>query len=218
MALAMVSATPASSEMVLSQVIFDLQADEPPREDVEVLNNGSERMYVVADVFRILDPGTQEERRVPAGLPQDSGILVSPKRLILAPGERRTIRIAAFGERSEDDRVYRVAIKPVAGEVTSDRSALNVFVGYDTLVIVRPKTQINEIKFERNGQSLLIRNEGNTNQEFFDGMQCDQSGSNCKSLPPKRLYAGATWEQRLPFDTQVTYKSTVGPNVSEWKF
>ena len=209
---------PASAEMVLSQVIFDLRPGEAPRQDVEVYNNGSERMYVAADVFRILEPGTPREQRVAEQPAQEPDLLVSPKRMILAPGERRTVRIAALGPRSETDRIYRVAIKPVAGEVTSDKSALNVFWGYDTLVIIRPEKTIDDIRFERDGRRLVIRNAGNTNQEFFEGMQCDKDGLNCHSLPPKRLYPGAAWEQFVPLDTKVTYKTALGATVRVREF
>jgi len=209
---------PAYSELTLSQVIFDLQPGEPTRQDVEVFNDGAERMYVSADAFRILDPGTPKERRVIAHPPESSGLLVSPRKLILAPGERRTIRIAAVGPRSNVDRVYRVSIKPVAGAVTSDRSALNLFVGYDTLVIVRPEQLIDNIEFERKGRTLLLRNDGNTAQEFFDGQQCDAAGTDCRSLAPKRLYPGAIWEQALPFETEVTYRTAIGASTRQRAF
>ena len=208
---ALLLAVPAQSEMALSQVIFDLLPGQPPRQDVEVFNDGSDRMYVAADPFLILDPGRASEQRVPTSSPESMGLLVSPRRLVLAPGERRTIRIAAIGPRSEADRVYRVAIKPVAGTVSSDRSALNVFVGYDTLVIVRPDNLIDEISSERAGRTLRLMNNGNTAQEFFEG-------GNCHMLPAKRLYPGAGWEQELPHDTPVTYKTAIGAQVRERSF
>src|SRR5687768_18378081 len=85
----------ANAEMVLSQVIVDLLPGKPPREDIEVWNDGTERMYVLAEPFEIRGAGTPAEQRSPAGLPDESGILVSPQRLVLEPGERRTIRVAA---------------------------------------------------------------------------------------------------------------------------
>ena len=132
-------ASMAEAEMVLSQVIVDLLPGKPPRQDIEVWNDGPERMYVLAEPFEILKPGTPQEQRVAAALPDESGLLVSPQRLVLEPGERRTVRVAAIGERPASDRVYRVAIRPVAGAVTAEESALKVFVGYDTLVLVRPE-------------------------------------------------------------------------------
>ena len=209
---------PATAEMVLSQVIFDLHPGKPPREDVEVFNTSGERMYVAADAFEIVHPGTEAEVRLPADRPDLAGILVSPKRLILAPGERRTIRIAMLGPRSAKDRVYRVAIKPVVGAVTSDKNALSVFVGYDTLVIVRPEILEDKITYKREGQTLSITNEGNTSQEFFEGRQCDAVGKVCAELPAKRLYAGATWTQELPLQSKATYKTAIAEVVKQMEF
>jgi P pilus assembly chaperone PapD len=208
----------ASAEMVLSQVIVDLQPGKPAREDVEVWNDGEARMYVAAEPFEIRDPGGPGEQRLVADDPQASGILVSPRRLVLEPGERRIVRIAAIGDRSAVDRVYRVAIKPVAGKVSASGSALNVLVGYDTLVLVRPDVLHGDVVGQRDGTTLILHNESNTAQELFAGKQCDETGQRCHALPAKRLYAGATWQQTLPFATPVTYKSTNGASVSDRKF
>ena len=143
------SASPAAAEMVLSKVIVDLPAEKPPRDDIEVWNDTSETMYVSAEPFMIIAPGTPDEQRIPATRPQESGLLVSPQRVVLAAGERRTIRVALVGERPMEDRVYRVAIKPVAGSVSASTSALKVFVGYDALVIVRPQDPQPRIEAER---------------------------------------------------------------------
>lgn len=212
------AAATARAEMVLSQVIVDLLPGKPPREDIEVWNDGPERMYVLAEPFEILAAGTPQEQRVPAGMPEQSGILVSPQRLVLEPGERRTVRVAAIGERPAADRVYRVAIRPVAGAVSAEETALKVFVGYDTLVLVRPERATGDVEAQRSGRTLVLVNSGNTAQELFGGQQCDAAGGNCQALPSKRLYPGASWEQALPYDTQVTYKASIGPKVRERRF
>lgn len=208
----------AHAEMVLSQVIVDLLPGKPPREDIEVWNDGAERMYVLAEPFEIHRPGTAAEQRVAVTDPEQAGLLVSPLRLVLEPGERRTIRIAAIGARSATDRIYRVTIKPVAGSVTAEDSALKVFVGYDTLVLVRPETFEGDVEAIRNGRSLTLRNSGNTAHEMFDGRQCNAAGDDCRELPAKRLYPGATWEQQLPFETPVSYRSSIGPTVRDREF
>jgi P pilus assembly chaperone PapD len=211
-------ASHAQAEMVLSQVIVDLLPGKPPRDDIEVFNDGPERMYVSAEPFEIRNPGTAREQRVPADDPQASGLLVSPRKLVLEPGERRIVRVAAIGERSAQDRVYRVAIKPVAGPITAEKSALKVFVGYDALVLVRPATIAGEVTGSRQGKALTLTNAGNTARELFDGRQCNAAGKDCRPLPAKRLYPGVTWQQTLPFDTPVTYTSAVGPTIRELTF
>ncbi len=208
----------AYAEMVLSQVIVDFTPGKVPREDIEVWNDGSERIYVVAEPAEITFPGTPDETRQPIGLDAGAGLLVSPRRLILEPGERRAIRVATIGQRPEAERIYRVAIKPVAGALSADQTALKVFVGYDALVLVRPTKVVDDLKVERAGHTLTLRNSGNISQELFEGRQCASDGSDCRPLPTKRLYAGASWTLTLPFETEVHYKSAIGPANRERVF
>ncbi|WP_337847882.1 hypothetical protein [Sphingomonas sp.] len=209
-----VLATPANAEMVFSQVIVDLTAGAVPHQDVEVWNSGSERIYVVAEPSEIVFAGKADERRVQMADPAQLGLLVAPNRLILEPGERKLIRIAAIAERTGTERIYRVAIKPVTGDITAAGSGLKLLVGYDALVIVRPTELHSEITGTRIGNILTLRNDGNTNAELFDGKQCDGMGRNCVSLPPKRLYAGASWDQPLTRGTSATYSVKTGDAVA----
>ena len=208
----------ARAEMILSQVIVDLLPGKPPREDIEVWNDGDERMYVLAEPSEIRGAGTPAEARIAVTDPEKAGLIVSPLRLVLEPGERRMIRIAAIGPRPQRDRIYRVAIRPVAGAIEAEASALKVFVGYDTLVLVRPEQAAGEVVGTRSGRTLTLRNAGNTAQEMFDGKQCDAAGASCQDLPSRRLYPGATWDVALPYDTPVSYTAAVGPTVREREF
>lgn len=208
----------AHAEMVLSEVIVDLLPGKPPREDIEVWNDGEERMYVVAEPSEIVGAGSAHEQRLTVPSSEEAGLLVVPRRLVLEPGERRTIRIASFGERSASERVYRVAIKPVAGPLAADQSALKVLVGYDTLVLVRPAKLVDDLRAERTGDTLTLRNAGNTSQEIFAGSQCAGDGRDCRTLPSKRLYPDGVWTQSVPFGTPIHYKSSIGPTVRERTF
>jgi Mat/Ecp fimbriae periplasmic chaperone len=211
---AMVGA-PASAEIVLSKVIIDLHPGRPQYDDIEVSNEGPERMYVVAEPAEIQDPGKPEQRRVPALDPEQSGLLVTPQRLVLEPGQRRVVRISAVGARGSSDRVYRVAIKPVSGALSAEQSALKVFVGYDALVIYRPSDILGAITARRDGRRLTLTNRSNTAQEIFDGKQCDVGGANCRTLAANRIHAGASLEQEVPFDTPVEYHVSNGRRVEK---
>jgi P pilus assembly chaperone PapD len=201
---------PAKAEIVLSKVIVDLQPDRLPYDDIEVWNDGSERMYVVAEPAEILDPGLPQERRVAGNDPAASGLLVAPQRLVLEPGQRRVVRVSAVSPPGNRDRVYRVAIKPVSGPLSAEQSALKIFVGYDALVIRRPAEIVGSLVPRRDGRRLILANESNTAQEVFDGKQCDTGGGNCRNLASARIYPGATLEQELPYDTPVQYDVSNG--------
>jgi hypothetical protein len=116
------------------------------------------------------------------------------------------MRVAVIGAQADMEKVYRITVKPVTGPVTSDTTGLKLLVGYDLLVLVRPTAIRQDIGVARQGQKLVLTNRGNASVELADGKQCDQNGRDCKPLPSKRLYAGASWEQELPRTTPVEYQ------------
>lgn len=211
-------ASPANAEMVLSQVIVDLAAGTSPHQDIEVWNSGSERIYVMAEPSEIVSAGKADERRIQIADPEQLGLLVAPNRLIMEPGERKLIRIVTVAQRTGKERIYRVAIKPVMGDIAAAGSGLKILVGYDALVIVRPTQPHSEITSSRNGNLLTLHNNGNTNAELFDGKQCDDTGKNCVNLPPKRLYAGTSWDQTLTRSAPVSYTVKTGEAVATHTF
>ena len=209
---------PASADLVLNQVIVDLVPDKVPRLDIEATNTGKERIYVVADPFEILDPGRPDERRVANPDPAALGLLVTPQKMILEPGERKLVRIASIAPRGTTERIYRVTIKPVIGEVTAPNTALKVLVGYDVLVIVRPSVMTGAVTGARTGGHLVLTNTGTTNVEIYDGKQCDAAGAACTPLPARRLYAGASWDQPIDPARPVDYRIKTGDKAEQKRF
>ena len=201
------AAGPAQAGLMLSKVIVDLGPETAARDDIELWNDGAERLYVVAEPSEIVDPGLPTEQRRPSGDPAVTGLLVTPQKLILEPGEHKLVRIAAVAARPARDRVYRVTIKPVAGPVSADQSALKLFVGYDALVLYRPEQPRADLSGRRSGRQLTIHNAGNTNVELAHGRQCDPTGRDCRDLPANRIYPGADWTVTLPFAGPSTYRT-----------
>lgn len=218
---------PAGANIVLSQVVVDIGPKADSAQDVEIANDGGEVAYVVVEPAEITAPGLPGEARVPVLDPGVGGLLVSPQRMILQPGERKAVRIAAVAARSSVDRIYRVTVKPVAGPVSAPASALKLLVGYDVLVIYRPAAPVGKIIGERGAAGLTLRNAGNTNVELFDGKQCAAPGAApgtpapaaaCKPLPSKRLYAGQSWTQPLAGAGPVTYRVALGSSSTQQQF
>jgi Mat/Ecp fimbriae periplasmic chaperone len=198
-------ATPAHAEMALSKVVVDFTSARPARDDIEITNSADEILYVSVEPAEILNPGGPEERRVANPNPRQLGLLISPNRLVLGPGERKVVRLSLL-ERPEDrDRIYRVAIKPVIGEIVARQSALKVVVGYDVLVIARPQNALPRLEVSRRGNAVEFRNVGNTNALLFNGRQCDEEETDCAELPSKRIYAGNTWQFQLPATGQARF-------------
>lgn len=188
--------TAASAELGLSQLIVELQPGKHDRQDVEVENSGPDQAFVEIDPREIVSPGTTPEQSRTDPDPEKLGLLVSPSRLILQPGERRLIRFATLAPTSDRERVYRVTVKPVVGKLSSAQSGLKVLLGYDVLVLVRPSVPDAELSAARNDGKLTFRNDGNVSVELTEGQQCDAPG-HCTELPDKRLYAGASWTVAL---------------------
>jgi len=205
------SAMPVQAGITLNQAVVDIQPDAPTAQDIEVANDGKEVTYVVVEPSEVQAPGRAEERRVPVGDPAIGGLLVTPQRLILQPGERKLIRIAAITPRQAQDRIYRVTVKPVAGQVSAPVTALKLFVGYDVLVILRPESLAPQIVGERQERVLTLRNAGNTNSELYEGKQCNgPNETQCTELPARRIYPGQVWQQTLPGDAAVIYRIATG--------
>ena len=214
---ALVHATPARAELAVSQLIVELKPGSSRAHDVELFNESPDRSYVSIEPRQVIDPGTPKERRIALPDPEKLGILVSPTRLILEPRQRRTIRVAAIGPETERERVYRVTVKPVVGDVAGSETGLKLLVGYDLLVLVRPRTIRPVVEAKRFGSRVVIANHGNSSVELAEGKQCDTQGA-CRPLPGKRLYAGASWEHSMPLSTSGEYRVRTADGWSKLKF
>jgi P pilus assembly chaperone PapD len=214
---ACVVAEPAQAEIILSQLIVDLQPGHHDREDVEVLNTGPDRAFVAVKPKEVLRSGTPAETRVGNPDPAKLGLLVAPARLILEPGQRKLIRISSIGA-ADVERVYRVTVVPVAGEISHDHAGLKLLVGYDVLVLVRPTSPKLVLSGERHGTKLAIQNTGNVSVELVQGKQCDAKGQNCSSVDGGRIYSGATKTFTINPSRSVEYVARVAEKAIPQKF
>lgn len=210
--------TAARAELALSQLVVELAPGDHGRTDIEIWNNDPDRAYVSAEPREVLNPGTPSESRREDPDPEKVGLLVSPSRMILEPGQRRLLRIAAIAPPSDRERVYRVTVKPVVGELSAQGSGLKVLIGYDVLVLVRPREISPHVSGSREGDFLTLRNDGNVSIELVDGKRCDDAGSACSDLPGARLYAGAEKTVDVKAGGQVQYKLKVGPRLIPVRF
>lgn len=203
--IALSAAAPAHADLVLSQLIVDLQPGKQVRNDIEVWNDSPERSFVAIEPREVLYPSSPNQgvRRDPD--PQKLGLLVSPTRMILEPGQRKLVRIATLAQPDSREHVYRVTIKPVVGAIGADSTGLKLLVGYDVLVLVRPEQPAPNVRARREGRSLTFTNSGNVSVEIIDGRQCDRDHRQCTPLPGKRLYPGASWTVQLVSDEPADY-------------
>ena len=202
----------AHAELLVSQLVVELAPGEHRRSDVEIMNSGPERIFVSVDPREIIDPGTPAESGRTDPDPERLGLLVSPARMILDPGQRKLLRIASIAT-SDRERVFRVTVKPVVGQLESEASGLKVLVGYDMLVIVRPDVPKPHVSAARADGRLILTNDGNVSVELDDGKGCDSAMKHCRGLPGGRLYAGATKAIEVDSNARVSYRLKVGSKL-----
>ncbi len=217
-----VLASAAQASMVLSNVILHFEPGQPTRQDIEIENTGDETMYVQVRPHRIVDPGTDAEQRSFIADPREAGLLVSPNKLVLPPRGRRLLRFVDLDPGGASERVYRVAVTPVVGDLEAEASGLKILVGYEVLVLAQPAAPEHRLVGHRDGKSITFRNDGNTNILLREGIQCphdDAPTEECVVLGAKRLYPGNTWAVELPWDRPLEYHVGLGTRsaIESWR-
>jgi P pilus assembly chaperone PapD len=195
--------------MLVNRSIIVFKPGQAPREDVSILNqNNEENLYVSVEIIQVKNPGSEEEERVKVTDPGQSKLIVTPNRLIVPPSGRKTMRLVNL-QPGEEERIYRVTVKPVLPPLENPESSMvRIVVAYQLLVIVQPVEPLENLSVVRQDRELIFENTGNTNVLISEGAQCDNSGGNCVDLPTKRIYAGIRYTVPLSYDTPVSYKLT----------
>lgn len=174
-------------------------------QDIEVLNTGDFKLYLDLKVAEIVNPESENPTRVELSDPRTASVLVSPKQLLVPPGQRKRVRLILREAASDVDRVYRLSVKPYTGKLSlggsggdKKSSAIKVLVGYDLLLLSRPQKLNPQVEVNRSPTAIEFKNRGNTNVLLRKITQCEGSQVNCVDLQPNRLYAGETYRIDLP--------------------
>lgn len=203
----------ATAEIVLDRLVVELQPGQAGKQDIVIWNDAPDRAFVQIKPSRIVEPGSASQQRVEYVDPRELELLVSPGRLILDPGQQKFIRIADLGKDEKVERVYRVTVEPVVDE--SDASdGLRLLVGYDMLVLVRPKVPTFEISASRQGTKVTVRNLGNASVELVNIRQCTTK-TECKDSPGGRLYAGIqrTFDIASDGSAELSFSTALGEKL-----
>ena len=215
----------AQAQLGADRLVLDFDDTKVSRRDVMLSNDGSEPLYVEVGVEEIL-VGSGGERSTRKGTPDQLGLLVTPNRLIIEPGQRRPVR-AVLLQRPATERVYQITMKPVVGELQSDAAKVpgkktmrvKVLLGYQAIAFARPAMIKEDLQASRAGRTLRFANAGNVSMVLDSGRQCatpDLPAERCDRLPSKRVRPGAVWELPLGGDGPVTY-TVQAPSGNEQK-
>ena len=207
----------SNADMILNKSIIYFEPGEPSREDLEIQNIGSDPLYVQVTPKIVHNPGTDKQTREVYENPKQAGLLVSPNKLIVPPNGRKLLRFVNLNPGTQDEKVYRVSITPVIGELSAEKSGVKILIGYEVLVIVHPENGMFDLVHKRTGKELNITNQGTQNVLLRKGTQClpgAEGEENCHQLPGKRLYPGNSWSVNLEKDYPVTFFLSQGKEHS----
>jgi P pilus assembly chaperone PapD len=204
--------------MVLNKVVIDFPGDKVPRDDIKIQNTGDETLFVLVEPFQILNPGTEKQERVKIRDPGKSGLLVTPNRFVLQAKQTKIMRLVVLKPAEKEDRIYRLTVRPVIGDVKAEQTAVKIVIGYDVLVVVRPAGAQGNLAAKREGKKITFSNSGETSVLLSNGKNCDAEGKNCAELPPRRMYVGNTWSVNLEHDTPAEYYVTVREDIRRKQF
>lgn len=207
----------ALASMVIDRSILYFDDKSPNRQDVEVSNPDNEILYVKVEVLEVINPGTDNEQRILVKNPKKSQFIVTPNKLVIKPGKKKTVRLLNLDKAPQKDRIFRINLKPVTPPLAPTETGVKVIVGYQLLAIVQPPQAKPDLTVNRTGQTITFSNKGLTNVLLRAGRQCPPgvelstaSENQCQSLPTKRMYSGNTWSLNLPYNTPVEYFLSVG--------
>lgn len=204
--------------MVLSEVIVDFEPGASTTRDIRVENRGSDTYYIETAVALVEDPDARPIKKKTFVNPAEAGLLVTPNKMVLSPSEEKQIRFLLTQPQGDAERVYRVSVVPKIGKVelkedeaSGKATGVKILLGYDVLVIVRPKDQKVQLQIERKGKKLFAKNSGNTNVLLWKIRQCkDAQKEDCDEKAGPRIYPGRSAEIELWTDRPTDIYEQVG--------
>ena len=81
------------AQLALDRIIVDFTEESPNRNDIQLINSSkTETLFVNVEVLEVTDPGTDKETRIVVDNPSKIGLIASPNRVILPPGNCRLVQ------------------------------------------------------------------------------------------------------------------------------
>ncbi|BBA40242.1 MULTISPECIES: pilus assembly protein [Burkholderia] len=106
---------------------------------VTVRNMGDAPLFLSITLQKIMNPGVTPEKKVDLGQLDNPGMLASPDKLTLGPGQSRQIELKSLTDPAQEE-VYRLYVVPIRSLKVEDAPAdkitapMSVAIGYGVLV------------------------------------------------------------------------------------
>ena len=194
----------------VDRTIINFPADQAPRQDIIVSNQGDEVAYVKVEVLEVINPGEKnEERRLLNNL-EDITFVASPAKLVIPAKGRKQVRLVNLAA-PDKEKVYRINFTPVEPPLAkAEGMGVRILVAYQVLALIHPAEPLEALDITVEDKTLIVNNKGNSYALITNLKQCDDKGENCQDdIGSKRLYAGNTHRFQLPFEnTEVSFRLT----------
>lgn len=223
-AVCLASAGTARAQMAIDRLWVDIASGKVARSDLVIRNESKDRYYVTVRVTEVTNPGTPDEKRVSETDPEKLGLLVTPQRMIIDPGQLRAIRVVSLNQGLTRDRIYRINITPQLGNLEVEQAdpanrgiAIKMLTAFDALVTVRPENAAGHLVATRDGGTLVLRNTGNSNILLLDGQVCPPKGqalsSSTQAWFAHQVAAAAAVEDNAEGDKATTPNSAAAKDA-----
>ncbi|GAA4652663.1 hypothetical protein GCM10023116_49470 [Kistimonas scapharcae] len=195
-----VTAPSLHASMSLDKMIVYFEPGQPPRQDIMVTNPDPENLYLQTEVYKVVNPGQENEERIRITDPDKLKLLATPQKAIIPPNGRKTVRLVSLETPNAKEEVYRVTFRPVVGDIQATQTAIKLLIAYQALVFIRPANPKYDVVAEWKGNKIVFTNQGNMNAVLRNGKFCtSKKDDSCTPLSEgTRLYAGQSWTLELP--------------------
>lgn len=208
-----VSTSTSWAQVTVNTVVLTFKAKDRPVQTVMIGNSSSNPAYVLASVEKVLDPESGGNKAEPS-----EDILASPKAFSIEAGGQRAVRLLMRVPPPEKEAVYRALFVPqdrgfgqeIKREFQGRRASIRVLTGMGVLVFVEPQTAVKDFKWTRSDSGMTFSNGGTLHEELSNVQSCDREGNACVGLPGKRVYAGTSYDLKVPGDRKVTFLARSG--------
>ncbi|MEY8710757.1 hypothetical protein [Mangrovibacter phragmitis] len=164
---------------------------------IKVRSTGSDTAYIRASLKQVMSPATASEYEQDAVIWDNSGLMLTPQKLIIPANSQRTLRLISM-KPPEKETVYRVMVESVSAEgfPLASSHALSAGFGMNIIwgVVVNVPPRQPSIAFDFNRPLKRISNKGTQRIIFRKIESCNSELTKCQSHEVKRtLYPDQQW-------------------------
>ena len=193
--------------------------------NITVNNADSTTAYVQANIVKVNEIGNPDSTTTaykPGDNPKAFGLLVSPTKFAIKPHSSVTVRVSNLNLNPKTDSQYNILFTPVSSKAHdtdstnagSDKKVtlnMKIVVSYKSQVFVIPKNiNMKVCTLKHGGDTITIKNQGNTFAQLTDGQICTGGTKDCKAFEAYNYKViPANGDMKLKLPTTGTLKYTV---------